>query len=103
MGSMGSFALKLDMSKAYNRVKWLFLRLMLARLGFSSYWVQLVMKCVESVSYSVVINGEVGERFIPARGLQQGDPISPYLFLIYSEGLSALLRRIVDERRIRGV
>lgn len=60
------------------------------------------MCCVESVSYSVVLNGEVGEQFHPSRGLRQGDPFSPYLFLVYSEGLSAVLRMASKQGRLKG-
>ncbi|KAA3453713.1 reverse transcriptase [Gossypium australe] len=92
VGSKGSFALKLDMSKAYDRVEWGFVQAILQRMGSSDKWVENVMRCVSSVSYSVVMNGEVGNLFFPSRGLRQGDPISPYLFLIFSKGLSTLLR-----------
>lgn len=60
------------------------------------------MSCVSSMVYSVCINGQPRGCIIPSRGLRQGDPFSPYLFLVYAEGLSALLRRTSNRGLIRG-
>lgn len=75
---------------------------MVRRMGFSDRLIEKVMVCVTSVSYSVVMNGEVGVLFFPTRGLRQGDPISPYLFLICGEGLSTLLRMAVSRGVLNG-
>jgi hypothetical protein len=61
------------------------------------------MKCVSSVSYSILINGQPMGQVLPTRGLQQGDPLSPYLFLICAEGLSALIRTVEMEGKLSGV
>lgn len=71
-------------------------------MGFDERWISLVMKCVSSVSYLMVVNGRIGERFKPKRGLHQGDPLSPFLFLICSEGLSSLMRMTLSEEKIKG-
>ena len=96
-GKRGLMAIKLDMSKAYDRVEWEFLEAMMRKLGFQEEWIRLIMMCVTTVSYLVLINGEPKGKIIPTRGLRQGDPISPYLFLLYVEGLTAMLQR--DERK----
>ncbi|KAA3463042.1 reverse transcriptase [Gossypium australe] len=92
IGKEGYMVVKLDMSKAYDRVKWDFVKKMMIKMGFAHEWVGLIMKCITSVSYAVNINGNRGRIFQPTRGLRQGDPLSPFLFLICSEGLSSLMR-----------
>jgi hypothetical protein len=59
------------------------------RMGFHDRWVQLIMRLISSVSFSVLFNGTPLEEFRPTRGIRQGDTISPYLFLIAVEGFSA--------------
>ena len=88
-------AVKLDMSKVYDKVEWKYLERVMRRMGFQEKWVQLSIMCMRTVSYSVLINGEPKGRIIPTRGLRQGDPISPYLFLLCVEGLSAMFHREV--------
>ncbi|CAM8978422.1 unnamed protein product [Rhodiola kirilowii] len=96
-------SMKLDMSKAYNRIEWKFLEGMMIALGFAADWVRKIMLCVSSVEYNVRINDIVSERIIPSRGLRQGDPISLYLFLICADWLSYALNRYQKLGYIRGV
>lgn len=96
--STGSIALKLDMRKAYDQVEWPFLHLMLIKIGFPYGWVSCIMTCVQSVSFFVLINSQPNQIFRPSRGLRQGDPLSPFLFFIYVEGLSAMLNNGITLR-----
>lgn len=88
------------MSKAYDRVEWRFLRDIMQRLGFDRRWIDLVMMCVTTVKYRIRVNGKLTKEFSLERGLRQGDPISPYLFLLCAEGFSSLLARAELEGKI---
>jgi len=61
------------------------------------------MKCITTVKYRAKINGEITDQICPSRGLRQGDPISPYLFLLCAEGFSAMLNAAEEEGRLQGV
>ena len=73
------------------------------KLGFHSKWVQLIMACITTAHFSVIVNGNPTGYILPSRGLRQGDPLSPYLFLFCAEGLTTLFRKAEIEGIIRGV
>lgn len=78
-------ALKLDISKAYNRVKWDFLKHTMIKLSFSSELVHLIVNCISTTSLSVVINRTATGLIKLQRGLKQRCQLSFYLFIIYAE------------------
>ncbi|XP_074303812.1 uncharacterized protein LOC141638307 [Silene latifolia] len=96
-------ALKLDMTKAYDRIEWVFLERVLRRMGFDKGWTDNLMKCVSTVMFTIWVNGKITEDFKPSRGLRQGDPLSPYLFILCAEVLSGLVRKAMEDGAIRGV
>ena len=92
----------MDMSKAYDRVEWRFVRKIMEKMEFGERWVRLVMECISMMSYSILVNGEPKGEITPSRGIRQGDPLSSYLFLLCSEGLNRLIQGAVREDKIRG-
>ena len=96
-------AVKIDMSKAYDRLEWEFIRLVLERLGFHSQWIAWIMECVSSVTYAFLINGSPRGQVKPSRGIRQGDPLSPYIFILCSELLSGLCNRAQETGQLAGI
>ena len=102
-GNECQMAVKLDMSKVYDRVEWAYLEEIMRKMGFQKKWISLSMMCVKTMSFSILINGEPRGKIIPTRGLRQGDLISLYLLLLCAEGLSASFRDEVKMGKIKGV
>ncbi|XP_057747767.1 uncharacterized protein LOC130966964 [Arachis stenosperma] len=93
----GTLAFKIDLEKAYDRVDWRFLESTLIAFGFSIITVNLIMNCVRASSLSIMWNENRLDSFAPRRGLRQGDPMSPYLFVFCMERLACYISHKVVE------
>ncbi|XP_072084637.1 uncharacterized protein [Arachis hypogaea] len=93
----GTMAFKIDLEKAYDRVDWRFLEATLVRFGFPKATINLILNCVTSSSLAVLWNGNRLQNFNPKRGLRQGDPMSPYLFVLCMEMLACFISHRVSQ------
>jgi hypothetical protein len=100
---LSSIILKLDLKKAYDKVSWQFLRMLLIQIGLKWEVTQWIMACITSVNMVVLINGSPTDFFKSYRGLRQGFPLSPLLFLLVVECLSRLLKKVVEEGSFHGL
>lgn len=96
-------SIKTDMSKAYDRVEWSFLKTLMEKMGFAREWVRWVMTCVSTVSYTILLNGREHGFIRPERGIRQGDPISPSLFIMCAEALVSVLNNAEQKGRLHGI
>jgi hypothetical protein len=87
---------KLDMEKAYDHVSWDFLLYLLRRCGFGQKWCFWIAFCISSASFSVLVNGSPAGFFNSSRGIRQGDPLSPFLFVIVMEAFSRMVKASID-------
>lgn len=84
-------------------VEWDYLEHTLVVMGFPNRMINLIMKCVQTTSFSILDNGTPKGSIIPSSELRQGDPFSPYLFLLCTEGLISLLRKSSSDKSLEGV
>lgn len=101
-GTVGAMAIKVDIQKAYDTADWSFLMLVMRKIGFSSKWIMLINSCVTIVNCSILIKGRVSQSFQPSRGLRQGDPLSPYLYLLVSNCLSRMFGQAATSSEFKG-
>ncbi|GAU48137.1 hypothetical protein TSUD_293770 [Trifolium subterraneum] len=93
---------KVDFERAYDTISWGFLEKMMAKMGFSEAWLKWMRACIFESSMFALVNGSPTADFNVGRGFRQGDPLSPFLFLIVAEGLTGLMRKVVELGKFKG-
>ena len=99
----GYVAVKVDMRQAYDRIEWVFIEETLKKLGFHSTFIGWIMECVTTPTFSTLINGEPSQSFKSSRGLRQGDPLSPLLYVLGMDVFSRYLLDLASRNTIRGI
>ena len=94
--------LKLDLVKAFDRVNWTFIRLLFIQIGIPLLGVNWIMGCVSSSCFAVLVNGSPSDFFLASRGLRQGCPLSPLLFILIMESLSRIILDAQHKGCIKG-
>ncbi|GJR30322.1 RNA-directed DNA polymerase, eukaryota [Tanacetum coccineum] len=98
-----SLIFKVDFEKAYDSVRWDFLDDVLKKFGFGDKWCNWIQSCLRSSRGSIIINGSPMEEFQFHKGLKQGDPLSPFLFILIMESLHLSFQRVVDAGMFKGI
>lgn len=98
-----AFMLKIDLTKAFDRIEWDFIRRALLRLGLHDHFIKLIHECISSASFAVNINGQPFGSFKGTRGIRQGCPLSPYLFILAVNELSLSLQEALNANHLDGI
>lgn len=88
--------IKLDLSKAYDRLSWKYLQGILKEFSFDSRWIRWISSMISTLMFSILLNGSPIEAFNGTKGLKQGDPMSPFLFILAVEGLGRYVKEKVQ-------
>jgi len=93
---------KVDFEKAYDSVDWGYLDAVMHKMAFPVLWRKWIKECVSTTTVSILVNGSPTDEFPMQRGLRQGDPLSPFLFLLIAEGLNVMMKSVVDNNLYTG-
>ncbi|GJW43442.1 reverse transcriptase domain, reverse transcriptase zinc-binding domain protein [Tanacetum coccineum] len=94
---------KVDFKKAFDSVNWKFLLDIMSQMGFGPKWRKWILACLSSASVSILKNGSPCKEFAMERGLRQGDPLSPFLFLIFAEALQVMMIDACNKGIYKGI
>eukprot|EP00253_Pinus_taeda_P023423 PITA_23423 len=95
--------LKIDLSKAFDSISWEYMQNILTAFGFANAWIRWISNLISSTFFSILINGIPTSTFRPSRGIRQGDPLSPFLFIIMAEGLGRCIKNAILSRNLKGI
>ncbi|XP_056688793.1 uncharacterized protein [Spinacia oleracea] len=98
-GGKGYMAIKIDFEKAYDRLRWSFIRDTLMQMNLPLLLINVIMECVTTSNLHVLWNGEPSQSFKPGRGIRQGDPLSPYLFVMCMERLYQTIEEAIIAKK----
>jgi hypothetical protein len=95
--------IQLDLEKAYDKIEWHYMVNTLEDFGFVQHWINSVVILVSTISYSLLINGAPSKPLWPSRGIRQGDPLSPFMFILMMEGLGRSIKSATVAGEITGI
>jgi hypothetical protein len=95
--------IKINLSKYFDRASWQYLRAVLESLGFNQCWVNWIPNRTSSTFFSILVNGVPSKPFSPSRGIRQGDPLSPFFFVLMAEGLGRYIKAVVIDGSLKGL
>lgn len=94
---------KVDFEKAYDCINWNYLFSVMEQMGFGNKWIGWIRACISSASTSILVNGSPTQEIKFSRGIRQGDPLSPFLFLIVADGLNVAMKEVREMGAFKGV
>lgn len=97
------FLLKIDFKKAFDSINWNYLDSIMGQMGFGTKWRSWIRGCLRSLMASVLVNGSPTEEFPISKGVRQGDPLSPFLFIIAMEGLNVAMKEACNKGLFQGI
>jgi hypothetical protein len=95
--------IQLDLAKAYEKISWHYMDKTLEDFCFDQHWIKWIITLVSTTSFSLLINGAPTKPFYPSRGIRQGDPLSPFLFILMMEGMSKSVNNTTTTGEIKGL
>jgi hypothetical protein len=95
--------IKLDLSKAFDKASWQYLQAILDSFGFDQCWVNWILNLTSSAFFSILVNEVPSQPFSPSRGIREGDPLSPFLFVLMAKGLGCYIKATVIEGSLKGL